>query len=115
MLERKAQKFVGCAALWPRLHDLETSCLQKLSVLNAGRASRFARATPETAVYVSLKRSRSARETTFFDRAHEVDASARPIVFVGGSDICGTRFETQPAMNAGENFLFFARENRRQR
>ena len=42
----------------------------------------------------------------FGDRAHQVDSTARSIVFIAGGDVGGTRFETKPAVNAGKELFF---------
>ncbi len=42
--------------------------------------------------------------------AHQVESTAGPIIFIAGDRIGGARFETQAAMNAGEQLLFFTSE-----
>lgn len=54
---------------------------------------------------------RAGREPFLLNRAHQVDAPARPIILVAGNDVSGAGFQTKPAVNTSENFLFFAREN----
>src|SRR5437868_859120 len=95
---------------WTGRCDLATRRFQKLSILDARRTRSFARATTETTIDVLFKRWRIPLETTFMNGAHQIDAATRTVILVAGGDIGWTRFKTQPAMNASENFFLFACE-----
>jgi len=86
-----------------------TAGLEQLPVFNAGGTDLFASATTETPVYVRSKSVGSAFQTAFGHRTHEVQTAAWSIVLVTGDDVGRTRFETQPAVNAGEELFFQSR------
>ena len=61
-----------------------------------------------------LKRGRVRFQPSFFDGTHQVDSPARAIIFIRSRDVSRTSFETESAMNAGENLFFFVSEGGRE-
>ena len=92
------------------VRNLSAGGFKKLTVFDARRTGSFARATAEASIYVSFERLRIGLEPSFLHRPHQVDTPARTIVLVGSGDVRRTSFQTQPTVNAGENFFFFAGE-----
>jgi hypothetical protein len=110
MFQREAQNSITEATLRARSEQFSARSFEQLSILNTRRAHLLASATTKTAIDVALERARVAPEPAFADGAHQVEPAARPVVFVSGDDIGRTRFETQPAVNAGEQLFFLMRE-----
>src|SRR2546423_3626581 len=107
----KAQDAIDPSLLTLILCNLGTRSLEQMSVLNSRRTCRFTGATTETAIDVGLKRRRIRLQPPFLHRAHQVDATARTVIFIRGRHVGWTRFETQPAVNTGENLFFFVSED----
>jgi hypothetical protein len=84
----------------------KTGSLKQIAIFNASRAYLFTGSTTKTAVDVILKSLRVHRQPSFIDCSHEINATARAVVFIAGRDVRGTGLETQAAMNAGENLFF---------
>ena len=61
----------------------------------------------ETAIDVVFKSQRGDGQSLFLDGAHEIDAATRTIILVAGGHISRTGFQTEPAVNTGEDFFFF--------
>ena len=72
------------------------------AVIHARRTSRFAGAATQTQINVLLIRRRTGFEAAFGDGAHQVNASARAVVFVAQLLIGRTRRQTQAAMYAAQ-------------
>ena len=111
MTQDKIQYSVNAGRLSRALHDLGARGFQQLAIFNAGRTRGFTRAATQAAINMSFKRERSDRKPSFFHRAHQVDAPAGTVILVAGRYVSGTRFQTEAAMNAGEDLFFFSREN----
>ena len=92
------------------LEEFSARAFQQLTVLNPRRTYRLARATAETAIDMIFKRGRIDGQAPFFDRAHQVDAPARTVILIAGSNISGAGFETQATVNAGEQLLLVLRK-----
>jgi hypothetical protein len=110
VFQRETQKSITETTLLTGGEEFAAGGFKQLAVLNARRAHLLASATTQTAIDVALKRSRVAPEPALADRAHQIEPAARSIVFVTGDYVSWARFETQPAMNAGEQLVFFMRK-----
>ena len=97
---------------WSCLKQFRAAGLQQLPILNSSRTNRLACAATQAAIDVGSEGSRIAGEFSFLNRAHEVDASARAVVFIAGKRVSRTSFETEAAMHAREKLLFFSSETR---
>ncbi|HEY5443031.1 MAG TPA: hypothetical protein VIJ87_00880, partial [Pyrinomonadaceae bacterium] len=53
------------------------------------------------------KRLRGVCQTTLGNGSHQVETASRSIVFVARDYVSWASLEAQPAVNAGEKFLFF--------
>ena len=71
-----------------------------------GYLALLARPAPETSINMRRKRVRRLLQSPLRDRAHQIQPSAWPIIFIPGDDVSRARLETQPAMNAGQQFVF---------
>lgn len=102
MAQGKAQRPL-CEAK-PRRVDVQfrARAFQQLAIFNAGWTYRLTGATSKTAIDMEPKRIRGARESSFRNCTHKVNASAGAIVLVASRDISRAGFETKAAMNAGE-------------
>ena len=56
---------------------------------------------------MALKGRGGLCQAIFFDGAHQVDAATRTVVFIAGDYVRRAGFETQTAMHAGKDLLFF--------
>src|SRR5687768_10685622 len=83
---------------------------QQLPVFDSSRAHLFAGAAAETTINVPFKCRRLDRQTSFANRAHQVQPAAWSVILVAGDYVGGTRFKTQPAVNTSQQLLFFGRE-----
>jgi len=85
--------------------EMVASMLQQFAIEHAARSDRLAGTTTETEVDVA-HRGIAEREPSFLDGAHQVNPAAGRIVLVARFEICWTTAEAQPAMDAGQCFLF---------
>lgn len=58
-----------------------------------------------------FKSQRGDRQSLFLHGTHEIDAAARAVILIASRYVSRAGFQTQPAVNAGEEFFFFARED----
>src|ERR1043166_5988653 len=79
-------------------------CLQQRAVLHAARTRHFTRAAAQTKIDMPNRIVTECRASVL-ERTHEIDASARRIVFVPGFQVSRARGKTEAAMHAGEGFL----------
>ena len=81
-----------------------------MSIFNSRGTRRLSGAATETAIDMVFKSKRRDRQSLFLHGAHEIDAAARAVVLIARYHVSRTSFQTEPAMNARENFFFFACE-----
>ena len=87
--------------------QLAAGSFQQLSIFNPGGTHLFAGPATETAIDVSFKCVRISLESPLAHCSHQVKPAAWPIVFITRSHVGGTGFQAQPAVNTGEQLLFF--------
>ena len=114
MLETQTQYAITESSLGTRLKKLSPRCFQELAILDSRGTDLLTGTTTQTTIDVSLECGRVAREPAFTDSAHQVKPAARSVVFIAGDYVGRTGFETQAAVNAGEQLFFFSLESRSQ-
>jgi hypothetical protein len=114
VLEHQTQHYVTKSSFRTRLKKFSARCFQELAILDSGGTDLLTRTTTQTTIDVPLECGRVARESAFTDSAHQVKPAARSVVFIAGDYVSRTSFETQAAVNAGEQFFFFSLESRSQ-
>lgn len=107
MTKYESQNSIDWTTLLGRSEQLRPARLQQLAVLDASRTDRLAGSATETAIDVTFKGRACACESLFADGAHQVETAAWTIVLVASNNVCWACFEAEPAMNAGQEFLFF--------
>ncbi len=114
MLENQTQYAITESSLWTRLKKFSSRCFQELAILDSGGTYLLTGSTTQTTIDVTLECRRVAREPAFTDSPHQVKPAARSVVFIAGDYVGRTSFETQAAVNAGEQLFFFSLESRSQ-
>jgi hypothetical protein len=114
VLENQTQHCITKSSFRTRLEKFSSRCFQKLTILDSSWTDLFTGTATQTTIDVPLEGGRVAREPTFTDSAHQVKPAARSVVFIAGDYIGRTSFQTQAAVDAGEQFLFFSLESRSQ-
>ena len=107
VLQQQTQYAVTKTARRSGSEQLAARSFQQLTIFDASGADLFASPAAETSINVSFKCVRISLESPLAHGAHQVKPAAWPIVFITGSDVGGTGFQAQPAVNAGEQLLFF--------
>ena len=107
VLEHQTEHCITKSSFRTRLEKLTARSLQKLAILDASGTDLLAGAAAEATIYMTFESRRVACETALTNGAHQVEAPARPVVFITRNHIGRTSFKTQAAMNAGEQFFFF--------
>src|SRR5688572_2945791 len=107
VLQQQTEHAVTKTARRSLCEQLAARSFQQLSILNARGTDLFAGPASETSIDVSFKRVRISIETPLAHCPHQVKPAARSIVLITGSDVGGTSFQAQPAVNTGEQLLFF--------
>ena len=110
MLEHQAQQCITKSTRFPRRKQFPPGCFKQLPIFNSSRTHLFASATAETTINMAFEAWRVVPEPAFADSPHQIKTSAWSIVFVTGDGVCRAGFETQPAVNTREQFLFFSCE-----
>src|SRR2546422_331488 len=95
--ERRAHQRRHTAAL----REQRAGRLEAAAVCHARRTDGLAPAAAETAIAVPGDARIGGSELARLERAHELDAAARAVGFVTGSEEGGARLETKAAMNTG--------------
>ena len=108
MTQYEFQQTVNTGWLLCGRRDFRARRFQQMSVFNSGGTRGFARPTAKATIDVRAKRIRRVRQAALLDRAHEIDATARTVILVRRHNVRGTGFQTEAAMNAGENLFLFA-------
>jgi hypothetical protein len=114
VLEHQTQHCITESSLGTGLKKFSSRSFQKLAILDSGRTDLLTGATTQTTIDVPLECGRVVRESAFTDSAHQVKPAARSVVFIAGDYVSRTSFETQAAVDAGEQFFFFSLESRSQ-
>ena len=107
VLQRQSQQTITKAAPGARLKQFTARGFEQLSILDTGGAYLLTSATTQAAIDVAFESGRITGEPTFADGAHEVEPAAWSIIFVAGDYVGWASFETQAAVNAGEQFVVF--------
>ena len=110
MPQQKPQNPVRQVRLRLRLQQLFTTRLQQLPILHTRRTHLLARAATETTIDMRAKRVGSILQSSFRNRAHQVEPAAWSIILVACDHIRRTRLETQATVNTSEQFLFLSGE-----
>jgi hypothetical protein len=110
--ENQTQGCITKPSLGTSLEKFSSRCFQELAILDSRWTDLLTGTTTQTTIDVSLECGRVAREPAFTDSAHQVEPAARSVVFIAGDYIGRTSFQTQAAVDAGEQFLFFSLESR---
>ena len=87
------------------LFEMVAGVFEQIAVEHAARTNRFASTAAETGINMA-HRGISHLEPAILHRPHQINPPARRFIFVGGLQISGARAKAQPAVNAGERFLF---------
>ena len=90
------------------MQQLCTAGFKKLSIFNARGTNLLASAAAEAAINVFFERVGSVSESIFRDGSHQVESSPWSVILVAGDDIGWARFETEAAVYAGDELLFFS-------
>lgn len=96
------------------MKKFSSRCFQELAILDSRWTDLLTGTTTQTTIDVTLECGRVGREPAFTDGAHQVKPAARSVVFISGDYVGRTSFETQAAVDAGEQFFFFSLESRSQ-
>ena len=86
------------------LLHLDPKRLDQSAVLNSRWAGGFATAAIETKIEVTLH-VLGQLDPPVGDRPHQIDPSARAVIFIPGFEIRGTRCGAKPTMDAIEKSL----------
>jgi hypothetical protein len=79
---------------------------QQLAILDAGGTNLLTRATTKTTIDVFAEGLGGIGQSIFRDGTHQIQPAAWSVVFVASYYIGWASLETEPAVNAGEKFLF---------
>jgi hypothetical protein len=109
VLQRKAQNVIGEVRLWLVDAQYFAACFEQLTVFDTGGTDLLTRAAAETTVDVLSKRAGRTFNSSLGHGSHQVEPPSWSIILVTSDDVGRTRLKTQPAMNTGQQFLFFTR------
>ena len=80
--------------------DVVAGRFQQFAILHAAGTDGFASAAAQTEIKMLYNGSIEG-ELRFFQRPHQINATARRIIFVPRLKVSWTGGQTEPAMNAG--------------
>ena len=107
MTQRQPQKPVIESALHVFRKQYLAACFQQLSVFNPCRTDWFARAAAETTIDMGLKGDGVFSEFSFFNGAHQIDATTRAVVFISGERVSRAGFKTKSAVYTRKKLVLF--------
>ena len=107
MLQQQPEHAVTKTARRSLCEQLAAGSFQQLTIFNAGGTYLFAGTAAKTAINVSFKCVRISLESPLAHGPHQVKPAAWSIVFIAGNDVSRTSFQAQPAVNTGQQLLFF--------
>lgn len=113
MLQRQPQQeFLKSTAFFRAVFvDGFARVFKQVAVIDSRRTGRFAGSAAETKINVTGERLRLNVQLAFGDGAHQINASARAVVFVADLLIGRASGQTQAAMNAAQNLVHLSVES----